>query len=97
MNKLCDIMGLWKGDKIMIEYKWRYFIVMNDNELVKGKLKGILLVCDDVYSAKSFDSVEKLLKWVEQNTSLNAEKRDFKIEAQYLPYLYGFVLKEKEN
>lgn len=67
--------------------KWKYFIVLNNesNDLVEEKIDDELLVCCDVTVAKSFDSVEELLKWVKNNTDLKADNGDFKIEGQYLP------------
>ena len=69
--------------------KWKYFIVLNLkdtlNNLVEDKIEDELLVCCDVQVAKSFDSTDELLLWVEENTDLKAENGDFKIEGQYLP------------
>jgi hypothetical protein len=69
--------------------KWKYFIVLNHedtlNNLVEDKIGDELFVCCDVRVAKSFDSADELLLWVEGNTDLKAENGDFKIEGQYLP------------
>lgn len=71
-----------------MKYKWKYFIVLNWedtlNNLVEDKIGEELIICCDVAVAKSFDSTDELLEWVNKNTDL--KDGDFKIEGQYLPY-----------
>ena len=78
-----------KEERESMMCKWKYFIVLNWedtlNNLVGDKIDEELLVCCDVAVAKSFDSTDELLRWVEENTDLKADNGDFKIEGQYLP------------
>ena len=72
-----------------MKYKWKYFIVLNWedtlNNLVEDKIGEELIICCHVAVAKSFDSTDELLEWVNENTDLKSENGDFKIEGQYLP------------
>lgn len=71
---------------------WIYFIVLNGNDSINNIVEDKeipgdgLPVCCDFSVAKSFCSPNKLLQWVEENTSLKAENGDFHMEAHYLPY-----------
>ena len=80
----------YQEDNNTVNYKWKYFIVLNWedtlNNLVEDKIDAELIICCDVAVAKSFDSTDELLEWVNENTDLKADNGDFKIEGQYLPY-----------
>lgn len=71
---------------------WRYFVVLNGNDSVnnivedKESHEDGLPVCCDFSIAISFSSPNKLLQWVEENTSLKVENGDFHMEVYYLPY-----------
>ena len=56
------------------------------DEDYEDKIDEELIICCDVAVAKSFDSTDELLEWVNENTDLKADNGDFKIEGQYLPY-----------
>lgn len=76
----------------MGNYKWKYFIVLNDlkyglNNIVEAapcKNDG-LPICQDFSVAINFDSPEELNEWVEYETDLNMENGDYHIEGHYLP------------
>lgn len=73
-----------------MQCEWKYFIVLCTDtcygDLVEGAEDGDgLPVCNDVAVAISFPSTDKLMRWVSENTSLNVENGDYKIEGQYLP------------
>ena len=75
-------MNMFQEDNNTVNYKWKYFIVLNWedtlNNLVEDKIDEELIICCDVAVAKSFDSTDELLEWVNENTDLKADNGDFK-------------------
>lgn len=69
---------------------WKYYIELlnekNYEDIVEAaETSDGLPLCRDYNVAIEFDSPDELNKWVKENTSLNAEKMEYKITGIYYP------------